>query len=63
MASVVVLYNTRWLGTVPTTVNWRNLMNAMTSQDFRRVVLFGVAAVLVNVMITWATCVVAALVQ
>jgi len=63
MGSVLVIYNTRWLGMVPTTVNWRNLMNAMTSQDFRRVVLFGVAAVLVNVMITWATCVVAALVQ
>lgn len=48
---------------VPPTVNWRILMNAMTSQDFRRVALFGVAAVLVNVVITWATCVVAALVQ
>jgi hypothetical protein len=48
---------------VPATVNWRNLMNAMTSHDFRRVVLFGAAAVLVNVVITWAACVVAALVQ
>lgn len=63
MSSVVVVYNTRWLGTVPATVNWRNLMNAITSHDFRRVVLFGVAAVLVNAaLITWA-CVVAALVQ
>ena len=38
-------------------------MNAMISQDFRRVVFFGVAAVLVNAaLITWA-CVAAALVQ
>jgi hypothetical protein len=38
-------------------------MNAMTSQDFRRFALFGTAAILVNVVITWAACVVAALVQ
>lgn len=38
-------------------------MNAMTSHDFRRVVLFGAAAVFVNVLLTWGTCVVAALVQ
>ncbi len=39
-------------------------MNAMTfSQDLRRVVLFGAAAVLVNVVITYTTCLVAALVQ
>jgi hypothetical protein len=63
MSSVVVLYNTRWEGKVPPTENRRNLMNALTSQDFRRVALFGVAAVFVNVVITWATCVVAALVQ
>jgi len=38
-------------------------MNAMNSQDFRRLALFGTAAILVNVVITWAACVVAALVQ
>lgn len=63
MTSVVVLYNTRWAGMVPPTVNWRTHMNAIISHDFRRVFLFGAAAVLVNVaLITWA-CVAAALVQ